>query len=722
MEKFAQPPAITHRHALSRAARGLVAAWLLAVAGSFLWQGIHLHQALPPGHSRLLAAHAVSHLLLAASGWLALNAWFSRSTSATAETRGPKDRFRQALDAAPFPAMLHSEDGQVVMVNRVWTEITGYSLLEIPNLEAWLERAFGSQQQTVRTAILESYDLKTRKADGEFVVRTRSGKSRTWDFSSVALGEIPGAGRLVLSMAVDVTERKKTEADLRRSEANLRWAQTIGQIGNWISTPAEAGRLEWSAVCCQIFGHAPDHFDGRIETFWAHVHPEDRPAVRAASEAALAGKQAYDLEHRIVRPDGSVRWVHEQAEVERDAKGQPRRMMGVVQDITTRRQLEEQLRQAQKMEAVGQLAGGVAHDFNNILAIMLLQISLQQQRTDLDPDLQRAFADLESCARRAAELTRQLLVFGHRAPPSFQSLHLPKLIAGIDRMLRRVLGEHISPTFEIDPALPCIQADAGMIQQVILNLCFNARDAMPHGGRLTLKVHQVQNPAEVTRLHPGALPGPYVCLTVADTGCGMDATTVSRIFEPFFTTKEVGKGTGLGLAMVHGIVTQHGGWLEVESAVGQGSTFRVLLPVREADSKAPVESKDPVPSGNGRAVLLVEDEPSLRSTVAELLRLWGWRVFEAGDGPDAVVLWNQHQDTIHLLFSDMIMPGGLTGLELARRFRAERPELRILITSGHTADLARPEDIGRLGATFLRKPYPPEGLAKAIALALETTS
>ncbi|MCC7376064.1 MAG: PAS domain-containing protein [Verrucomicrobiales bacterium] len=687
-----------------------------------IWQGSYLRQALPSNAWPPLAGLALTHLLLAIAGGFALRHRLHSPPAAATEIPGAKDRFRQALDAAPFPAMLHSEAGQVVMVNRVWTEITGYSLADIPTTASWMERAYGSGMHAVRASIQELYHLKTRKSEGEFEVRTRSGDTRTWDFSSVALGEIPGAGRLVLSMAVDVTERKRVEADLRRSEANLRWAQSIGQIGNWISPQSKEGRLEWSPECCRIFGRTPDQFDGRIETFWAHVHPEDREAVKAASEAAFNGSHAYDLEHRIVRPDGSVRWVHEQAEVERDEHGQPRRMMGVVQDITTRRQLEDQLRQAQKMEAVGQLAGGIAHDFNNILAIMLLQISLQQQRTNLDPDLQQAFADLESCARRAAELTRQLLVFGHRAPPSFQSLHLPKLIAGIDRMLRRVLGEHITPTFEIDPNLPCIQADAGMIQQVILNLCFNARDAMPQGGRLTLKAHQVAGPIEGARLHPGARPGHYLCLTVADTGCGMDAATVSRIFEPFFTTKEVGKGTGLGLAMVHGIVTQHGGWLEVESTVGVGSTFRVLLPVREANAAAPPESPQPVPSGKGQTVLLVEDEPGLRSTVTELLRRWGWQVLEAADGPEAVTLWNQHQNSIDLLFSDMIMPGGLTGLDLARRFRAHRPDLRILISSGHTADLARPEDITRVGAVFLRKPYPPERLAKSIAEALETPS
>ncbi|MCK6500263.1 MAG: PAS domain-containing protein, partial [Nitrospira sp.] len=484
-------------------------AWLVGVTGSLVWQVRQLQNLLPPGNASLIAGNVLLHGAAAIAGTWAL----ARRGKRRLESQNPAgqestDRFRQALDAAPFPAMVHAEDGTVVTVNRVWTEITGYALSDIPNLEAWTERAYGDAKHAVRAVIRELYDLKTRESQGEYTIRTRTGETRIWDFSSVPLGEIPGAGRLIMSMAVDVTERKRVEADLRRSEANLRWAQAIGQIGNWISTPAEGGRLEWSPECCRIFGRAPNDFDGRIETFWSHVHPDDRDSVRAASAAALAGQQAYDLEHRIIRPDGSIRWVHEQAEVERDASGKAARMMGVVQDITARRQLEEQLRQAQKMEAVGQLAGGIAHDFNNILAIMLLQISLQQQRPNLDADLRQALADLESCARRAADLTRQLLVFGHRAPPSFQSLHLPKLITEMDRMLKRVLGEHITPVFDIDPTLPCIQADTGMIQQVILNLCFNARDAMPKGGRLTLKAHRVDYPAPGAPPRPDARSGP----------------------------------------------------------------------------------------------------------------------------------------------------------------------------------------------------------------------
>jgi PAS domain S-box-containing protein len=390
----------------------------------------------------------------------------------------------------------------------------------------------------------------------------------------------------------------------------------------------------------------------------------------------------------------------------------------LIRDITDQRLLEQQLQQAQKMEAVGQLAGGVAHDYNNILVAILMNLSLLRTESNLRPETAESIAELEREAKRAAALTRQLLVFSRRQTVQAVRLDFNDQLESMLKMLRRLLGEHIAIDADLAPGLPPLFADPGMLDQVVMNLCVNARDAMPSGGRLQLLTTHADfsgpSPA-----HPEARAGEFLRFCVRDTGTGMDATTRQRIFEPFFTTKEAGRGTGLGLATVFGIVQQHQGWIEVESAPGQGSTFSVYLPfappLTEPETAAPAQ---PAPPTNGsETILLVEDDLVTRQTIGLTLRRDGYHVLEANTAESALALWEQHRTTIAGLITDVVMPGGRTGLELANQLHARAPDLSIIVISGYSDDAIRNTPIVE-GATYLAKPFDYATLTQALRASL----
>jgi PAS domain S-box-containing protein len=388
--------------------------------------------------------------------------------------------------------------------------------------------------------------------------------------------------------------------------------------------------------------------------------------------------------------------------------------------ITELQRLEDQLRQSQKMEAIGQLAGGVAHDFNNILTAQYMHLALLQERTDLPADVQESIAAMQTGARMAADLTRQLLAFGRRQVFQVQRLELNELLANLLKLFRRVLGEHIEVRIVPAPAALFVQGDAGMIEQVVINLAVNARDAMPQGGMLRLVCEEVRFPENARLAHPDARPGSYARIAVIDTGCGMPTETLQHIFEPFFTTKARGAGTGLGLATVYGIVRQHQGWVEVESSPGEGSTFKVYLPL-VAEPSAPRSAQTALAgtgAGAGQLILVVEDDDDVRRMLAAILKRLGYRVVEAASGVEALVLWEKHRTEIRLVFTDTVMPGGIDGRELVARLLAEAPDLHVVLASGYSLDLARlglPEG----HCTFLAKPYDKKRVAEIVSASLQ---
>ncbi len=387
-----------------------------------------------------------------------------------------------------------------------------------------------------------------------------------------------------------------------------------------------------------------------------------------------------------------------------------------VGDITERHHLEAQLRQAQKMEAIGQLAGGVAHDFNNLLTAIVGHLGLLRPNPQVTPEMAESLDEIAAAASRAANLTNQLLAFSRRQVISVAALDLNEVVTHLTKMLRRVLGEDIAMQVDYAPERLTFQGDAGMIDQVLLNLAVNARDAMPGGGTLRIVTQAV------TRRTPDGAGqhGRFVHLTVSDTGAGISPEVLPRIFEPFFTTKDVGKGTGLGLATVFGIVQQHHGSIDVESTVGRGTTFHVYLPRIQVPAAPPAVEVPELPArGRGETILLVEDEPAVREVGIVTLRRYGYRVLTAASGREAVDIWAAHEAEISLLLTDLIMPGGVSGLQLARRLLAEKPDLRVVYTSGYSAETAGKELPLKDGINYLAKPYDLDQLFRTVRNALD---
>jgi PAS domain S-box-containing protein len=383
-----------------------------------------------------------------------------------------------------------------------------------------------------------------------------------------------------------------------------------------------------------------------------------------------------------------------------------------------RGRFEEQLRQAQKFEAIGQLAGGVAHDFNNILAVILMQTDLSMMSESMTPEARSAFEEIRSAADRAANLTRQLLLFSRKQVMQARELDLNEVITNMTRMLRRLIGADILLQLHLHPSVLTVHADAGMLDQVLLNLAVNARDAMPQGGVLLIETSLRVVDEDIARTNLDASQGAYVCLTVTDTGAGMAPDVLPRIFEPFFTTKEPGKGTGLGLATVFGIVKQHRGWIQVSSELGKGTTFHIHFPSAWA-APAPAERvPEPKPRGGSETILLAEDDAAVRRLTRQVLERHGYSVLEASDGMEAMKLWEKNIGTVKLLMTDLVMPGGISGQQLARSLQEENPELKIILISGYSAEIAGKDLEVHAGELFLQKPCSQNQLLDAVRRAL----
>ncbi len=387
-----------------------------------------------------------------------------------------------------------------------------------------------------------------------------------------------------------------------------------------------------------------------------------------------------------------------------------------VEDMTERTGLEDQLRQSQKMESVGQLAAGVAHDFNNILTIIQGHSGLLMSRPNLSPAMTTSIQAMSFAAERAASLTRQLLMFSRKQDIQPKATDLKEIVANMSKMLQRLIGETIVLKCESPTQLPAIRGDTGMIEQILMNLTVNARDAMPKGGRLLITTEAVRIDDKYARRQPNAREGDFVCLRVKDTGTGMDAATMKRIFEPFFTTKPEGKGTGLGLATVYGIVKQHTGWIEVVSHQGEGTTFLIFFPVDTLPAEDPAETLAPAAQlrGKGETILVVEDEPILRDLAQLILQDCGYRVVQAASGVEALTVWQKNQGAIDLLLTDVVMPDGLSGKDLAESLIGYKPSLKVVFTSGYNVDDLGTEFIHNNRSHFLQKPYSRFTVAKVV--------
>jgi PAS domain S-box-containing protein len=523
----------------------------------------------------------------------------------------------------------------------------------------------------------------------------------------------------------EIAERERAEAALRASEERYRRiTETITDYVFQVKVQdGRPGDTTHGPGCVEVTGYTPEEFARDPGLWLAMVVPDARPAVLEQARALLAGQHFTPIEHCIVRKDGAVRWVRNTPVPQFGPDGSLVAYDGLIQDITERRALQEQLLQAQKMESVGRLAGGVAHDFNNLLTAILGNVEMAGE--DLPVELSADHpvrADLEEVAKageRAASLTRQLLSFASKQQIVPVRLDLSAVVADSLKMLRRLLGEDVEIVTQLEPKLGAVEADPGQIEQLLVNLAVNSRDAMPNGGRLVIETANEIVDEAYAAIHPELSPWRYARLSVTDTGVGMNEEVRAHLFEPFFTTKERGKGTGLGLATVHGIVRQIGGEIQVYSEPGQGTTFRILLPQVEgvaAEMRAGVAAT-PTPTGT-ETVLVVEDEPAVRRLAVLGLRAQGYTVIEAADGAEALEIVARFGAHVDALVSDVIMPG-MSGPELAGRLRGISPKTKLLLMSGHAEAAILPHNLGASGIPFLPKPFTPERLARKVREVLD---
>jgi two-component system cell cycle sensor histidine kinase/response regulator CckA len=487
-----------------------------------------------------------------------------------------------------------------------------------------------------------------------------------------------------------------------------------------------AALAEFKSISQQILlsrGHGlPGIIWETNEPIWVADVAEEKAFCRAgpAAQAGLHGAFAFPVR---VRGEflGVINFLGGQVrQPEEDVVQMFATMGSLIGQSLERRKLEEQLRQSQKMDAIGHLAGGVAHDFNNILTVIQGFAEILKANTGLDPETNEGLGQIAKAANRASNLTRQLLTFSRKHLLHIKPLDLNSVIMQMAKMLHRVIGEDVELQLSYSPSPAGIEADEDTLGQIIMNLSVNARDAMPRGGKLSIGTEFVTIDDSNLKRSPEARKGDFVCLTVSDTGCGISPEILPHIFEPFFTTKDVGRGTGLGLSTVYGIVEQHHGWIEVNSQIGAGSVFRILLPrfispVPKVELKRP---DTPFPGGK-EMILLVEDELAVRSLARKILERLGYRILEASSGVDALSVWEKHGEEVNLVLTDMVMPDGLTGRALVEELRGKRPSLKFIYSSGYSPDRAKDNEDLREGVNFLQKPYRTENLARIIRRVLD---
>lgn len=520
----------------------------------------------------------------------------------------------------------------------------------------------------------------------------------------------------LVSLIRDITERKRVEAALRDSEEHFRRIFEDAPIGIGLVSP-DFRLVQVNRALAEMLGRSVADLVG--QSFLAGTHPDDVAAHADLAGRLFAGEIArYQLDKRFLTPDGRVVVGRVTCNALRDTGGTPIYALGMVENITEHKLLEQQLRQAQKMEAVGRLAGGVAHDFNNMLSVILGHAELVRLRSDLDPDLRRSLDEIHAAAERSAALTQQLLTFSRKEIVTARVVDLNAVVREIDALLRRIIGEDVRLETRLHPAAGHVRADPSQLQQMVVNLAVNARDAMPGGGTLTIATapETLAEPRSTQHAHIPA--GQYVALTVADTGYGMDAGMLKHLFEPFFTTKGVGRGTGLGLATVYATVRQCQGHIEVDSAPGTGARFRIFLPAVTESGAAAAPARAAVPVHGIETVLVVEDEEAVRRLTCEVLRQHGYRVLEACDGVDALAVAERHAGVIDLLLVDVVMPE-LTGPEVAERLSARQADLRVLYTSGYTDDEVLRRGITAAQVEFLQKPFRPQDLVQKVRSVLD---
>jgi two-component system cell cycle sensor histidine kinase/response regulator CckA len=733
------------------------------------------------------------------------------------------------------------EKRQVMIWNRAAEQISGYTREEVvgnDKIWEWLypDKKYRTQMTSTASEVIRQ---KKELEDYESTIRSKDGEKRIISWYSRNLLDEQGKPIGSVTLGVDVTGRRQVERALRRSEAGLRKAQQISRLGNW-EWDIQSDELIWSDEMYRIFGVDQRTFEATYEGFIKAVYPVDRDKVDKAVRDALSARKPYAITHRVLLPDGEIRIVNAQGEVEFDGSANPVRMVGIEQDITEqelseeavrqlsaaveqspvsivitdkdgdidyvnpkftevsgygykeaigknprfmksgehtpafyqelwntitsgkewrgemhnrkksgelfwesvsispvrnnegiithfiginedvteKKSLEAQLIQSQKMEAIGTLAGGVAHDFNNMLSAIIGYSDFLLMKMDKKDQYRSFIEEIKKAGNRAASLTGQLLAFSRKQVLEKTLLDLNDVIRDMEKMLKRLIGEDIILSTSFEPSLAPVEADKGQFEQIVMNLVINARDAMPGGGKLIIKTGNVTIDIDYLKIFSYARPGRFVCVSVEDTGIGMDEETVANVFDPFFTTKET--GTGLGLSVIYGIVKQHNGWINVYSEPGQGSSFRVYLPAINMQGGKTIETEVSLEGlkGNGERVLLVEDDVLLCNFVTKALKENGYIVFVAKNADEALKIFDENNGEFQLIFSDVVLPGK-SGIDLVGALLGKNPGLKLLLSSGYLDEKSQWPAIAEKGYRFINKPYNLAGVLQAIKEAIK---
>lgn len=582
-----------------------------------------------------------------------------------------------------------------------------------PTAAAWFERVHPDDRGRVEALWVEAMTTG-RTVEAEYRVRRYDGEWRQIASRMVAVRDATGRVDEWVAVVDDVTDRRRAEAELRRSE---RWYRSLVRA---------SAQIIWTYAVNAGYTvvHGAEDFFGAPgaevtgDAWMERIHPDDRDKILEARARGHTAERPYQIEYRLRRLDGKWRQMVARAVPVRDEDGRIEGWIGVVDDVTEERRLAEQVRQAQKLESVGRLAGGVAHDFNNLLTVINGYSELVMSELTPDHPARSPIAVIRDAGERAAGLTRQLLSFSRKQVLEPKVLDLNEVVAHADKLLRRLIGADVGLQAVLDPNVPRVKVDPSQLEQVILNLAVNARDAMPTGGRLTIETGSYVVGEGEAASDPEIRPGCYARLAVTDTGHGMSDEVKAQLFEPFFTTKEAGKGTGLGLAVVHGVVKQSGGHIGVYSEVGLGTTFRVLLPAVDAVPARLSAHALVIPRRGTETVLVAEDEDAVRRMARVALESHGYTVLTARNGRDAVQAAEAHGGPIHLLLTDVVMPE-MGGRELAERLTARIGGLRVLYMSGYTDDAVVRHGILEATNSFLHKPFTPLSLAKKVREVLD---
>ena len=629
------------------------------------------------------------------------------------ELRHSQRRFRDLFENSPDAIFVEDMQGTVLDANATACALHGFTRAELIGKNAVEDLVPVDQRpaahikfQQLANGQISWFEGESLRADGRTVpVEIR-----------VVRIEFEGEPALLFHVR-DVIERRAAEMALRSSETLFRSVWDNSADGMRL-TDENGAMVAVNGAFCRLVNLTQDQLEGKPFSMIYEAGSDWQSMNRSHRESFRTGVTKEKFESKFVLHD-SRPVVFEITDSYVESGGKPRLLLSLFRDVTLQKRLEDQLRQSQKMEAIGQLAGGVAHDFNNILTIILGHATLLTM-AKLDAKSLASATQIKQASERAAGLTRQLLAFGRKQIVNPRPLDLNSVVGGMTEMLGRLLGEDIALqlNFSNEPAV--LEADPTMIEQILLNLAVNSRDAMPKGGRLAIRISHCEVDTAHVRKSIEATQGRFICLSHTDTGSGIPPENIARIFEPFFTTKELGKGTGLGLATVYGIVKQHRGWIELESEINKGTTFKIYLPASDAEIPSPESTETQFRAlGGTETVLVVEDERDLRDIITRTLNRHGYRVFQAVDGNNALQIWDEYKNQIDLVFTDVIMPGGLNGRELAERLWTDKPKLKVIFSTGYSADALGNDFKLDPEFNFLPKPYLPIALARLVRRCLD---